>query len=74
MRLRVRKHEKFLSDAQSRLSRLQAESNHTLQYYSDQWKRQRQCQLDLMKNDSLSKLHAQLELLVDLEEQLREAQ
>lgn len=80
-------HEKKLEDARNTLTRLGAAEEQVLdghdsleelrtfrpvQYYADQWTRQRECQLELMKDESLNDLQLRLEQLIDLEEQLRE--
>lgn len=43
-----------------------------IQYYADQWKRQRECQLAYVRDETVTKLQSQLEKLINLEEQLRE--
>ncbi|KAH9822578.1 hypothetical protein DFH28DRAFT_1078758 [Melampsora americana] len=66
--------EKRLSEARLVLANLESKSARlTFQYFSDQWDRQRSCQLEMMANDSLQKLQERLAHLIDLEEEFRDA-
>lgn len=49
-------------------------SSYTIGYFSEQWEQQRRCQLAAMANNSVHKLEKQLIELLDLEEQLKNAQ
>lgn len=57
------------------------ESQHTLEklknppeYYQEQWQKQRECQMSISVNETSKKLYCRLEELVELEEQLHQAQ
>ncbi|KAH9812856.1 hypothetical protein DFH28DRAFT_1129636 [Melampsora americana] len=66
--------EKRLSEARLVLANLESKSARlTFQYFSDQWDRQRSCQLEMMADDSLQKLQDRLAHLIDLEEEFRDA-
>lgn len=67
--------EKLYNDALKTLQNLEAENGvYTINYFSAQWERQRKCQLDAIVNNSLRNLEDQLVNLLDLEEQLTDAQ
>ncbi|EGF98247.1 uncharacterized protein MELLADRAFT_96060 [Melampsora larici-populina 98AG31] len=66
--------EKTLAEAKVVLQRLQTQNpEYTTDYFSNQWERQKKCQLDAMSNGTLKNLEEQLINLLDLEEKLRDA-
>lgn len=73
--MRLKEIEGLYDKALQTLQTLESENSiYTICYFSDQWERQRSCQLDAMVNNSLQDLEEQLVKLLDLEEELTEAQ
>lgn len=58
----------------AKLEELEIQRGHSVEYFSGQWRRKRQCLLDVMVNDNMNTLTAKVENLIELEERLRESQ
>lgn len=71
---KLREVERLVEEAGQTLCKLQAEGDYSVDYFSNQWERQKQCQLAAMANDSQRSLEEELVNLLDLEEQLEDAQ
>ncbi|EHS64149.1 uncharacterized protein PGTG_21899 [Puccinia graminis f. sp. tritici CRL 75-36-700-3] len=66
--------EKQMEEAILTLNQIFHNWGHTTEYLQAQWIRQRECQLALMENEPAKELEKQIEELVEMEDQLREAQ
>ncbi|KAH9809610.1 hypothetical protein DFH28DRAFT_904324 [Melampsora americana] len=71
---RMRDMKKLLRESQNKLNQLLQDPHYTIEYIKEQWNRQRECQLRVIGSDSIQALTEKLAHLVDLEENLHEAQ
>ncbi|KAH9819280.1 hypothetical protein DFH28DRAFT_887071, partial [Melampsora americana] len=65
--------EKRLTEARRVLDELTLTTGLTIEYFSEQWERQKLCQSELMKDSSLQNLQARLQCLIELEEDFKQA-
>ncbi|KAH9824278.1 hypothetical protein DFH28DRAFT_1078013 [Melampsora americana] len=66
--------EKRLSEARGVLDELKSTAGLAIEYFAEQWERQKKCQSELMADDSFQNLQSRLGRLIDLEEEFKEAQ
>jgi hypothetical protein len=66
--------ENVMKSSKEKLDQITNQHGHSIQYLQQQWLRQRECQLSVMETETERNLKAQVEKLVELEDQLREAQ
>ncbi|KAH9811864.1 hypothetical protein DFH28DRAFT_900048 [Melampsora americana] len=65
--------EKRLSEARGVLDELKSTAGLAIEYFAEQWERQKKCQSELMADDSFQNLQSRLGRLIDLEEEFKEA-
>ncbi|KAH9823531.1 hypothetical protein DFH28DRAFT_880299 [Melampsora americana] len=71
-RHKLKQAQKKAADAAAKLRQLQTVDALTLEYFRDQWERQRACQAEIMGEKNLQKLQERLGRLIDLEEEFQD--
>lgn len=70
----LRDMERVLQNSQSTLDNLLQHHNHSEIYFEEQWKRQREMQLNIIESGNSKALYKKLEALIELEEMLRDSE
>ncbi|KAA1092644.1 hypothetical protein PGT21_009631 [Puccinia graminis f. sp. tritici] len=66
--------EKLLVESKNKLTEIREKHNFTIEYLTEQWLRQRQCQLEAMETESEREMIKLVGDLVNLEDELQDAQ